>query len=117
MKACAQCGVKIEKPRHDQKCCSWACRRALGGGTLTLSEARLYAALVNADGAVVPYADLVTELGYEPMRGRSDSVLVRTHIFNIRRKLGEREIGSGNGLFGYYWTAGTIVPLEPRRAR
>ena len=71
---------------------------------MTPTEAQIYAALVNADGQVLSYADLVRELEYCPVGKAADSLLIRTHIHNLRRKVGHGEIGSRRGQ-GYYWAA------------
>ena len=69
---------------------------------LTPTEKQLYAAIVNADGAVMSPADLIREIGYHPVGNGSDSLLVRSHIHNLRAKVGAQEVGTRRGK-GYYW--------------
>ena len=88
---------------------------------MTPTEAQLYAAIVNADGRVVPVRDLVRAIGYQPTFDYSDSTLIRRHIFNLRGKVGRDVIGSGHGMGGYYWREGrfhepSIPPAVSLRA-
>ena len=103
MKTCVDCGASLG---HGTRFRCLRCWREYNraGDRLTPTETQLYAALVGAVGDVLSYADLVRELEYCPVGKASDSLLIRTHIHNLRRKVGHGEIGSRRGQ-GYYWAA------------
>ena len=98
MKTCVDCSAHLGRGGRKRCLGCWRAHCHIGPYGLSPAEAQIYAAIVNADGQVMNYADLVRSLGYCPVGNASDSTLIRTHIHNLRRKLPRGEIGSWRGL-------------------
>jgi len=77
---------------------------------LTNTELLFYDAIRNADGRVVSPRELVSLVYGGHGSYQADSIAVRTHVFNLRRKLGHEEAGRIRSAWGagYYFAVEEI---------